>query len=317
MKFYERFKKKDFDLSSSIHSFELMKKGYTFSLGFYFTCALFLTALAQFAFSGALYADSQKQTRKISVQTYTFRNCTLEQTMAKLSSLGVKAMECYPEQLLSEKYPGVRVDASMGQEARAYLKNLMKETGVYMKSYGCIMSSPRDKKKLEMQISEICEFAKDMGVEQIQTEAKFSEIPVWIRHAKPLGLSVGVHHHAINARNNQYYRPEVLLDLANRFEIEILCDTGHWARSGLQPVPCLKMLKGKFKFGIHFKDLDKFGELENFKGVAYGTGVLDAKSMLAELDAQGFDGYFIIENEQIYDDPMPVVKRCVEWLREN
>lgn len=53
-------------------------------------------------------------------------------------------------------------------------------------------------------------------------------------------------------------------------------------------------MRGKFKFGIHFKDLNTFGEVQNFKGVAYGTGVLNAKAMLQELDNQGFDGYFII-----------------------
>ena len=266
---------------------------------------------------GAASENAKKHDRKISVQAYTFRNNTLEEVLKILSELGVKYVECYPEQKLSDKYPNARVDWNLNAEQRAFLKKLMKDTGVQMKSYGCIMKSPRPVAELEAQVKNVCEFAADMGVEQVQTEAKFCEIPMWLKYAKKHGLTIGVHHHAIDAYNNQYYRPEALTDLVDRFKVQALCDTGHWARSGLDPLKCLKYMRGKFKFGIHFKDLNTFGEVQNFKGVAYGTGVLNAKAMLQELDNQGFDGYFIIENEQIYEDPVPVVKACVEWLRNN
>ena len=40
------------------------------------------------------------------------------------------------------------------------------------------------------------------------------------------------------------------------------------------------------------------------------------KGMLAELDKQGFDGYFIIEHGN-YDDKYQVIKRDVEFLKKN
>ena len=278
---------------------------------------IFLCILTISLVFSSFQAIAKTSERKISLQTYTFRNQTVEESFYMLQEAGIKFAECYPQQLLSKKFPDVRLDSNMTDEHHAFLQDLMKKTGVQIKSYGCIMRSPKDRKEFEKQVVDVCSFAKRIGVEQVQTEAKYREIPMWLKYAKKYNLTIGVHHHSIDAPNNQYYRPEALLDLANRFDIQVVPDLGHWARAGLDPIKCLKMLKGKFKFCLHFKDLNKFGDVSNFKGVAYGEGVLDMKGIIAELDAQGFDGYFIIENEQIYEDPMPTVKKCVKWLKEN
>ena len=49
----------------------------------------------------------------------------------------------------------------------------------------------------------------------------------------------------------------------------------------------------------------------------FGTGQLDMKGILAELDRQGFDGYYIIEYEAEWDNPLPSVAKCAEYLRAN
>ena len=137
---------------------------------------------------GAASDNAKKHDRQISVQAYTFRNNTLEEVLKILSELSVKYVECYPEQKLSDKYPNARVDWNLNAEQRAFLKKLMKDTGVQMKSYGCTMKSPRPVAELEAQVKNVCEFAADMGVEQVQTEAKFCEIPMWLKYAKNTAL---------------------------------------------------------------------------------------------------------------------------------
>ena len=47
-------------------------------------------------------------------------------------------------------------------------------------------------------------------------------------------------------------------------------DTGHWLRSGLNPVECLKKLEGRI-VSFHFKDLDRAGP--DAHDVPWGTGV--------------------------------------------
>ena len=63
------------------------------------------------------------------------------------------------------------------------------------------------------------------------------------------------------------------------------------------------------------KDLKEFGRL-NSPTVAYGEGVLPLKEMLAELDKQGYDGYFIIEDGSA-KDPLLNVKKDLEFLKNN
>lgn len=47
----------------------------------------------------------------------------------------------------------------------------------------------------------------------------------------------------------------------------------------------------------------------------FGTGQLNTEALLAELDRQGFDGYFLIEHETNYDNNLPEVIKCAEYLK--
>ena len=73
-------------------------------------------------------------------------------------------------------------------------------------------------------------------------------------------------------------------------------------------------VKGKI-FTIHLKDQEKLGN-ENSDAKIYGTGCINLKGMLAELDSQKFDGYIIIEHGN-YDDKFQVIKRDMEFLKNN
>ena len=89
-------------------------------------------------------------------------------------------------------------------------------------------------------------------------------------------------------------------------------DTGHWARSGLKPVECLRILKGRI-ISSHLKDLNKMGG--DAHDVPYGTGVSDIKACLDELKKQGFDGNISIEYEYNWDNSVPEVTQCIDFVR--
>ena len=67
---------------------------------------------------------------------------------------------------------------------------------------------------------------------------------------------------------------------------------------------------------IHLKDQLEFGNVKN-QPVPFGTGALDMKAILAELDRQGFDGYFLIEYEAKWDNNLPEVVECANYLKNN
>ena len=89
-------------------------------------------------------------------------------------------------------------------------------------------------------------------------------------------------------------------------------DTGHWMRSDLKPVDCLRILKGRV-LSSHLKDLNGFGK--GVHDVPYGTGAADMPAILAELKAQGFSGPASIEYEHNWDNSLPEVTKCIDYIK--
>jgi sugar phosphate isomerase/epimerase len=89
-------------------------------------------------------------------------------------------------------------------------------------------------------------------------------------------------------------------------------DTGHWQRSGLNPVDCLRILKGRV-VSSHLKDLNEW----TLKGhdMPYGQGKGDIKATLDEFKAQGFDGPISVEYEYNWETSVPEIKQCIDFVR--
>ena len=73
-------------------------------------------------------------------------------------------------------------------------------------------------------------------------------------------------------------------------------DVGHWPRSGLNSLECLKKLDGHI-FELHFKDVAKVDDKPTYEDRPWGTGGNDVKGMLTELKRQKFKGVFLVEYE--------------------
>ncbi len=251
-----------------------------------------------------------KTQRKIGVQLYTFhKKYTLEETIPVLEKNGIYGLGITAGQDLSKKYPKLRFGPKMNAQQREWFKNLIKSSKCKVVSFGVI--NP----KTEAEVKELCEFAKEMGVPMLLTESKPELMPVWDKYAKENGVKVAVHNHAANSSNN-YYNPYVVKKMiAPLANVGACPDNGHWSRSGIDPVKGYKVLEGEIMI-LHFKDQAEFGNPKN-QCVPYGTGDLNMKGMLAELDRQGFDGYFLIEYEAKWDDNLQDVLKCAEYLKNN
>jgi sugar phosphate isomerase/epimerase len=90
-------------------------------------------------------------------------------------------------------------------------------------------------------------------------------------------------------------------------------DSGHWCTSGLNPLYCLKALKGRI-ISAHLKDKNVYGQGHD---VPYGQGVADIKACLGELKNQGFEGNIAIEYEYNWDNNVPEVKQCIDFVRQH
>jgi sugar phosphate isomerase/epimerase len=88
-------------------------------------------------------------------------------------------------------------------------------------------------------------------------------------------------------------------------------DVGHYVRSGLEPVDCLKKLEGRL-IALHFKDLNERSLQAH--DVPWGTGISNVKGMLAELKRQKFKGAICIEYEHNWENSVPEIAESVKFF---
>lgn len=171
----------------------------------------------------------------------------------------------------------------------------------------------------EAESRKIFEGAKRLGITVLvaepETHGNLAELgpvmDVVEKLAKEYNIKVAIHNHP--GTNNFYWNPDTVLAAVNgRSPLLGACaDVGHWVRSGLDPVACLKKLEGRV-ITLHFKDLNEPGPKAH--DVPWGTGISNAKGMLAELQRQKFRGAICVEYEYNWENSSPEIARSAEWF---
>ena len=161
-----------------------------------------------------------------------------------------------------------------------------------------------------------CEFAKKLGLYGITTESVES-IDTIEKLVKEYDVRVGFHDHPKRPKDPNYklWDPNFILSVVKDRDPRIgsCADTGHWVRSGLKPVECLRILKGRI-ISSHLKDLNEFGKIEAHD-LPYGTGMSDVPAILDELKRQHFEGNISVEYEYNWENSVPDVAQCIGFVR--
>ena len=148
------------------------------------------------------------------------------------------------------------------------------------------------------------------------TTESVDAIDVFEPLVKEFDIMVGFHDHPKQAGNPSYrmWDPNYLLEVVKSRDKRIgsCADTGHWVRSGLHPVDCLRILKGHI-ISSHLKDLNEM--TPDGHDVPFGEGVSDIPGILDELKKQGFEGNISVEYEHEMDRSMPMVAQCIGYVR--
>jgi len=245
---------------------------------------------------------------RLGMQAYSFKQFTFYEAVDKTASLGLDCIEAYRKQALSKEKPDVQTHYAMPAEIREEVKRKLAEAGVKLVNYG-VVPLPND----EAECRKVFDFAKDMGIETIVSEPEEEAFDMIERLCKEYKIKVAIHNHP---QPSHYWNPDTVLEVCKGRSkwIGACADTGHWMRSGVDPVKALKKLEGRI-ISLHFKDLNEFGE-RKAHDVPWGTGVGDVKAMLAELDRQKFKGVFAIEYEYNWEDSVPEIRRSVEYFNK-
>jgi sugar phosphate isomerase/epimerase len=246
----------------------------------------------------------------IGCQAYTFNHFTVFEAIEMAASSGGKVIEFYPGQKLSKEEPNVTWDHHASPELIQKVKDQLAKYKLHAVNYG-VVQVPKD----EAQARTLFEFAKTMGLRAITTES-VDAIDTIEKMVKEYDIMVGFHDHPKrpNDPNYRMWDPNYILSIVKDRDRRIgSCgDTGHWVRSGLKPVECLRILKGRI-ISSHLKDLNQ--SAPNAHDVPFGTGVSDIHGILQELRSQGFEGNLSIEYEYHWENSLPEVAQCIGFVR--
>jgi len=227
---------------------------------------------------------------QLGVQAWTFRDRTAFEAIATAHRLGLRYIELYPGQVLAPDRPDVKVGPEMGAAHVAELKQQLAAQQVRAMSFG-VVNFGND----EAAARKVFEFARTLGLANISAEPEPEALDLVSRLADEYGIRVAFHNHPQGS--SRYWNPEAVLAAIQGRSPRLgdCADTGHWTRSGLHPVDCLKRMAGHV-IEVHFKDLNEFGE-HDATDVPWGTGQSGARGILAELQRQGFHGLICAEYE--------------------
>jgi sugar phosphate isomerase/epimerase len=247
----------------------------------------------------------------IGCQAYSFNRFSVYEAIEKTAETGSRVIEFYPGQKLSREEPTVKWDHNASDETIAKVKARLKQYDILAVNYG-VVGIPKD----EAAARKVFVFAKKMGLRAITTEDTGS-IDTIEKMVKEYNIMVGFHDHPRQPNNPNYkmWDPNYILSVVKDRDARIgsCADTGHWVRSGLKPVECLQILKGRI-VSSHLKDLNEFGKV-GAHDMPYGKGVSDVKAILDELKAQHFKGNISVEYEYNWDNSVPDIKQCVDYVR--
>src|SRR5579859_5973452 len=246
----------------------------------------------------------------IGCQAYTFNRFTVFEAIEKTADAGGKVIEFFPGQKLSKEEPNVSWDHNASELTIQKVKDQLAKYKLRAVNYG-VVGIPKD----EAEARKLFTWAKTMGLRAITTES-VDAIDTIEKMVKEFDIMVGFHDHPRrpNDPNYKMWDPNYILSVVKDRDPRIgsCADTGHWVRSHLKPVDCLRILKGRI-ISSHLKDLNEMGL--NAHDVPYGEGVSDIPAILQELKDQGFTGNISIEYEHHWENSSPEVGQCIGFVR--
>lgn len=224
------------------------------------------------------------------------------ESLDRTAAAGLKAIETTPPQDLGGGLPG-KVDYTMDDASRAKLIEKCTQTGVKIPIVYASAKTDDDCRQL-------FKFAKAMGAEVIVMEPALEQLDLLEKLCDQYQISLAIHNHP---QPSHFWNTKTVLDAikGRGKRIGACADTGHWKRSGLDPVACLKELEGHIIM-LHFKDVapdakpaaantkknkKKAAPKPTWHDVEWGTGDCQMAAMFAELKRQHFKGYFSMEYE--------------------
>lgn len=270
---------------------------------------LLLSFLAATCFAAEIPESAKVGEFFAGCQAYSFRLYTVFEAIDKTAEAGGKTIEFYPGQKYDDK---AKWDQNATPEMIEKVKARLAEKGLTAVGFGVVKlgkDAAADRK--------VFEFAKTMGIGVVISEPDVAGLDGIEALVKEFDIKMAIHNHPKRPLDRAYlfWDPNYVLGLVKDRDPRMgaCADVGHWVRSGLDPVDCIKILKGRI-FDSHLKDLTEFGNVKAHD-LPFGTGKSNIAGILAEYHAQGFHGPVHCEYEHNWETSVPEIKQSLEFVK--
>ena len=244
---------------------------------------------------------------RLSCGLYTFRDRSFYEALDVIADLGIRRVEPAFFLPLSKEQPELKTSESLAPGQRREMKKRLDDRGMKMASYYAPLDADVNV------FRKVFDFAKEMGVETLVAEPLAEVFETLDRLCQEYQINLAVHNHS-EAAGSRYWRPENVLKVCEgRSKFIGACpDTGHYVRTGLAPVECLKKLDGRI-ITVHLKDVAETGNPES-RDVPLGEGEANYTQVLQTLRALKFRGIATIEYEHLSPRLVEEVATCVKFV---
>ena len=247
----------------------------------------------------------------IGVQTYSFRDRSLEDAIAAMRQIGLGYVELWsghvePRDLKRDDLRKWRLSTPMDHFRN--VRNAFNDAGITLYAYNY---SFRDDFSDE-EIARGFEMAKALGVKYLTASSNVSTAKRVDPHAARAKITVGMHNHS-NLKPNEFARPEDFAEAMKGMAryIAVNLDIGHFVAAGFDPVDYIAKNHARI-VTLHLKDLRK-NQGEN---VPFGEGDTPIKEVLQLLRKMKLKIPANIEYEYKGADTFIEVTRCFDFCRK-
>lgn len=241
----------------------------------------------------------------IAVQCWSFKLFSVFEAIEKAAAAGAHGVEIYAGQGLGEEFKGMKVGAGMPEAAFKAMVDHAAKHKIAIVNHG-VLPIPAN----EAEARKIFEFAKSLGLYGLTTES-IESLDTLEKLAIEYDMKVCFHNHP---KPTTLWNPDTISKAIEGRDARIgfCADLGHWASSGLDPLDVIQKIAPRVH-AFHMKDRTSISG--RTPDAIFGKGIIDLKGILDEARKHGFKGNVTIEYENNWENNVPDITECVNFLK--
>lgn len=249
----------------------------------------------------------------LGAQTYSFRDRSLDATLAAMNELGLKSCELWEGHVTSSEIfhnrqalRKWRTTVPMDELYR--VREKFEKAGIDIQAYTVTMKD----NVTDQELDRIFQMTRALGTDIITSSATVSVMPRIDVYARRYKTIVAMHNHAHVDRPNEFSTPETFARgmEGNSEYIRINLDIGHFTAANCDPVDYMKKMHDKIDC-IHVKDRKR----NDGPRTRFGEGDTPIKEVLQLIRDNQWPIVANIEFEY-KGDTMTEMKRCIEYCKK-